>query len=185
MSKFEKYKYKDQLSKKSKIARAVWNICWFFLFKTNPRGMLNSWRIFLLRFFGAKIGHGCIVAPTCFVWAPWNLTMGDFSVLGDHVDCYSMNKINIGSKVAVSQRAFICTGTHDISSLTRPLMTKPITISDHAWICAEAFIGPGVEIAEGAVVAARAVVVTPVAPYNVVAGNPAKFIKKRVLKELS
>lgn len=71
------------------------------------------------------------VSPSCFVWAPWNLEMGDYSVLADDVDCYNMARIKLGSKVAISQRTYLCTGTHDISSLTRPLVTKPISIGDH------------------------------------------------------
>jgi len=182
VSDFKQYQYEDKLSKQSKILRLLWNIVWFALFRTNPRWLLNFWRISLLRLFGAKIGVGCKVAPTCFVWAPWNLEMGDYSVLGDDVDCYTMDKIIIGSKVAISQRAFICTGTHDIQSLHRPLVTKPVVIDDHVWVCAQAFVGPGVRLHKGAVVAASAVVVKDVDQLNVVAGNPAIFIKKRILE---
>ncbi len=182
MSNFKKYQYEDNLSKKSKLLRLVWNFVWSVFFRTNPRWLLNSWRITLLRLFGAKIGQGCKVSPTCFVWAPWNLEMGSYSVLGDYVDCYTMDKITIGSKVAISQRAFICTGTHDIQSLRRPLITKPIFIENHVWVCAQAFIGPGVHLQKGAVIAAGAVVVKNVSELNVVAGNPAIFIKKRILE---
>lgn len=183
MSEFEQYKYDDQLSKKSKVLRLLWNVVWFVFFKTNPRWVLNGWRINLLRLFGAKIGLGCKVSPSCFVWAPWNLEMGDYSVLGDGVDCYTMNKIIIGSKVAISQRVFLCTGTHDITSLQRPLVTKPIFIEDHVWVCAQAFICPGVRLKKGSVIAAAAVVTKSVDSFDVVAGNPAIIIKKRILKE--
>jgi putative colanic acid biosynthesis acetyltransferase WcaF len=183
MSDFKQYQYEDQLSKKSKILRLLWSCVWFSLFRTNPRWLFNTWRVILLRVFGAKIGVGCKVSPTCFVWAPWNLEMGDYSVLGDGVDCYSMDKIIIGSKVAISQRTFICTGTHDIKSLRRPLVTKPIFIGDHTWVCAEAFIGPGVRLNKGVVVAARSVVVKDVDSLHVVAGNPAIVIKKRILED--
>lgn len=182
MSNFQQYKYQDTLTKKSKALRLLWGVIWFCLFKANPRWMLNGWRIFLLRCFGARIGSGCKVSPSCFVWAPWNLQMGDYSVLGDNVDCYTMDKIIIGSKVAISQRAFLCTGTHDTQSLLRPLITRPIIINDHVWVCAEAFVGPGVELGRGAVVAARAVVMKNTKDMDVVAGNPAVFIKKRALR---
>lgn len=181
MSDFSKYKYVDNIPKSQKLIRLLWEIVFLFFFRPTPRWVLNNWRILLLRLFGAKIGVGCRVSPSCRVWAPWNLVMGDYSVLGDGVDCYTMNKISIGSKVAVSQRAFICCGSHDISQLTRPLITKPIFIRDHAWICSESFIGPGVDVGEGAVVAARAVVVHDVDEYSVVGGNPAIVIKNRVL----
>ena len=62
-----------------------------------------------------------------------------------------------------------------------PLLKPPIGIGDQAWICADAFVGPGVVVGEGAVVGARAVVTKNVEPWTVVAGNPARFIKKRQL----
>ena len=58
-----------------------------------------------------------------------------------------------------------------------------ITIGDGVWLGARAIILPGVTIGEGAVVAAGAVVTKDVEPWAVVGGNPAKFIKKRELKE--
>jgi putative colanic acid biosynthesis acetyltransferase WcaF len=184
MNDFKKYKYKNKFSKGNKIARFIWNFVWYFFFKPTPRWAFNSWRIFLLKLFGAKIGKGSIVLPTCTIWAPWNLTLGEYSVLGDYVDCYCMDKITIGSKVAISQRTFLCTGTHDISLLTRPLVTKPIVINDHVWVCAEAFISPGITVHKYAVVAARSSVITNVEEKTIVAGNPAKFIKYRSLQEV-
>lgn len=136
----------------------------------------------MYRVFGARIGKGCRLSPSCRVWAPWNLEMGILSALGDGVDCYSVDKIRIGSKVAVSQRVFLCTATHDISTLMRELEHAPISIGDHVWVCAEAFVGPGVTLGKGAVVGARAVVVKDVEPWTVVAGNPSRFVKKREIK---
>ncbi len=179
MSEFEKYRYKNLLPRHVQIKRLIWGAVWAILFRPTPRWAMHAWRRGLLRVFGAKIGTGSKIAPSCFVWAPWNLEMGDFSALGDNVDCYTMDKITIGSKVAVSQRSFLCTGTHDISSLHRPLKTAPVAIGNHAWICAEAFVGPGVTLGDGAVAGARAVVVHDVTPWTIVAGNPARVIKMR------
>lgn len=181
-SQFSKYRYVDTIPTRNKLARLIWNIVWYTLFKPTPRWCLNSWRIFLLKLFGAKIGSNNKIAPSCVIWAPWNLEIGDYSVLGEGVNCYSMDKISIGSKVAISQRSFLCTGSHDISSLLRPLITKPIKINDHVWICAEAYIGPGVEIGEGSVIGARCVASKNIAEWIVVAGNPATFIKPRTLQ---
>lgn len=180
---FTDYKYVDELGASDKLRRLVWDIVWLICARWNPRFTLDRWRIFLCRLFGAKIGKGCRISPSCKIWAPWNLEMGDYVALGPQVDCYTMNKILIGSKVAISQRAFICTGSHAISSLRRPLITSPIFISDHCWVAAEAFIGPGVTLGEGAVVAARSVVVKDVPSFVVVAGNPASTVKRRVLEE--
>jgi putative colanic acid biosynthesis acetyltransferase WcaF len=179
---FKKLKYETKFSFKNRIMRLIWNFVYFLFFRLTPSWTLNTWRIFILKIFGAKIGKGCIVYPTCKIWAPWNLEMGDLSVLADGVDCYNIAKITIGSKVAVSQRSFLCTGSHDITSLKRPLTSNAITLENHAWICAETFVAPGVIIKEGAVAGARAVVLKDVNAWHVVGGNPASFIKKRVIK---
>jgi putative colanic acid biosynthesis acetyltransferase WcaF len=179
MTQFAQLKYIDTISKKQKILRQIWCLVFSIAFKTTPRGMMHGWRRFLLRMFGAQIGKGSKIAPSCFVWAPWNLEMGEFSVLGDHVDCYTMNKIRIGSKVAISQRSFLCTGTHDVSSLLRPLKTFPIHIADHAWIAAEAMIMPGCSIGEGTVIGARSVVRTDMPDWKICVGDPCRPIKDR------
>lgn len=174
--------YVDEMPRHLKIRRLVWGIVYFFFFRPTPRFALGKWRLFLLRAFGAKIGKGCRVAPTCFVWAPWNLTMGTFACLADGVDCYTQSKIEMGDYSTVSQRAFLCTASHDISSLERPLFSKPIIISAHAWVCAEAFIGPGVTVGEGSVVGARAVLMRDAQPWSIMAGNPSQHVGNRDIK---
>jgi len=173
--------YVDNISKYNKVIRLIWSLVYFLFFKPTPRWAMGKWRIFLLRLFGAKIGQGCRVLPDCRIWAPWNLTMGNYSVLADGVDCYTMAEINIGSYVTVSQRAFICTGSHDITKKNIPLVTAPVKIDDYVWVCAESFISPGVTVKKGAVVGARSVVTRDIGSYEVVGGNPAVFIKQRVL----
>lgn len=63
-----------------------------------------------------------------------------------------------------------------------PQTFAEIIIEDQAWICADAFIVPGVTVGQGAVVGSRAAVFKDVEPWTVVGGNPAKFIKKRELE---
>jgi putative colanic acid biosynthesis acetyltransferase WcaF len=133
----------------------------------------------LLRLFGAKIGSHCSIAPSCFVWAPWNLEMGDYSAIAGGVDCYTMDKVKIGSKVGISQRTFLCTGSHDVRSLLRPLTTAAIDIGDHCWIAAECMVLPGVRIGEGCVVGARSVVARDLPAWTICTGHPCKPIKQR------
>jgi len=184
MSEFGVLRYVDTIPRQEKLRRLMWEITWFLLFRPTPRWGTHGWRRFLLRSFGARIGRGSRIAPSCRVWAPWNLSMGELSVLGDGVDCYSMDQITIGSKVAVSQRAFLCTGTHDVTSLRRPLVTRPIVIEDHCWIAAEAMVMPGVRIHEGAIIGARSLVTKDQQAWSICGGHPCKTIKPRTITDL-
>jgi putative colanic acid biosynthesis acetyltransferase WcaF len=107
--------------------------------------------------------------------------MGRHSSLANDVDCYSVAPVKLGVHATVSQYAFLCTATHDYEDPDFRLITKPIEIGDYAWIGARAFVGPGVSIGEGAVVGATASVYRDVPEWTVVGGNPANFIKQRVL----
>jgi putative colanic acid biosynthesis acetyltransferase WcaF len=180
---FEKYRYVNRLSVQSRLARLLWGIVYLLLFRPTPAWCLNGWRVFLLRLFGADIGKGCRIASSVRIWAPWNLKLGNFVCFAESVDCYCVDKIQIGNKVTISQRSFLCSASHDITTLARPLIHAPIVIEDHAWVCAEAFVGAGVTIAEGAVVGVCAVVTKNVEPWTIVAGNPAKIVKARVIHE--
>jgi putative colanic acid biosynthesis acetyltransferase WcaF len=162
----------------SKVGRGLWAIVWLFLYRPSPRPF-HAWRRMLLRGFGAKIGRGAMPYPSAVVWAPWNLTMGDHSTLGDGADCYCVARISIGDRASVSQRAYLCAASRDLDDPDHPLMTAPIVIERHGWVAAEAYVGPGVTIGEGGVVAARAVAVRDVLPWTVVGGNPARLIRKR------
>lgn len=174
--------YVDPFGRSLKARRLAWMLVERLLFRSTPRGVLHGWRVWLLRRFGAQIGKGCRVAPSCRVWAPWNLKLGNRVALGDGVDCYCVAKISIGDKVAVSQRAFLCSASHDIASLNRPLTLAPIEIQDHAWVCAEAFVGPGVTVGEGAVVGARAAAFRDCEAWTTHGGVPARPLGRRTLK---
>lgn len=175
--------YRNRHGGGSKLRRLVWEVVWAVLFRTTPRWCLNGWRCFLLRVFGAKIGSGVRIQGGAKVWQPWRLTIGDNSWIDGGVSLYSVDEIVIGANAVVSDGAFICTATHDISSETFELQTMPVTIGDSAWVCAKATVLPGVKVGEGAIVAAGSVVSKDVEPWTVIGGNPAKFIKKRELRD--
>ena len=176
--------YVDSIPKMVKRRRLVWLIAWKLFASWLPYFFGNKWRVWLLKLFGMKYQGHVSVYPSVKVWAPWNVEMGRYVAIDDEVNLYSADKIRIGTKVAISREAFICTASHDIAKPNRPLVTAPITICDGVWIGARATILPGVTIGEGAVVAAGAVVTKDVGPWTVVGGNPAKFIKKRVLERI-
>ena len=162
----------------NKLGRTAWGAVWLLLFRPSPR-ILYFWRRTLLRLFGARIGRGCKVSPSTRIWAPWNLTMEDYSSLGYDVDCYCVAAVWLGAHSTVSQYSFLCTASHDVSDPHMRLTSAPIRIGDQAWICADVFVSPGITIGQGAVAGAGAVVVHDVAPWTVVGGNPAVEINKR------
>ncbi|HOU91180.1 MAG TPA: DapH/DapD/GlmU-related protein [Polyangiaceae bacterium] len=174
--------YQNRHSWRNKIARELWRVTWLLLFRPTPRG-LHLWRTLLLRLFGARLGAHCAVLPSCRIWAPWNLEMGDHACLAEHVDCYCVDKITLEERVTVSQGTFLCTASHSITSASMELTTAPIRIGARAWVAARAIILPGVTIGPGAVVAAGAVVTKPVSDWTVVAGNPAKVVGTRKLSD--
>ena len=170
--------YSSELSFRNKLGRLLWGLVWATVFRWSLRPMFG-WRRLLLKLFGAQLAPSAAVYPSARIWAPWNLEMGERSVLGDYVDCYSVGCIVLESDVTVSQYAFLCTASHDIESPNRSLLKAPIVLRKGSWVFADAFVGMGVTVGEGAVVAARAVVVKDVEAFAVVGGNPAKFLKRR------
>lgn len=176
-------KYKNHLSLKNKLYRLGWLFCYYCFFRFYPGRLFNRWRIFLLRCFGARIGRSSHVYASAEIWMPNHLFMGENSAIAPHVKVYNPGMILIGSHVTISQYAYLCAASHDITRPDMALLTAPITISSQAWIAADAFIGMGVTVGEGAVVGARACVFKDVEPWTVVGGNPARFIKKRELTQ--
>ena len=175
--------YHNALSRKHQMIRLLWGVVWAVFARPLPRSVGSGWKRFLLRLFGAKIHPTAVVYSSAKVYYPANLEMGEYSCLASDVDCYNVDKIIIGANTTVSQGVYLCTASHDITNHLNPLITAPIVIEDQVWIAAGAFVGMGVTIGEGTVVGARAAVFKDVEPWTVVGGNPARFIKKRTIKE--
>jgi len=157
--------------------RALWGLV-SPLFRWSPR-LCWGWRNLLLRTFGAGIGRHVQIHPSARIFIPWNLKVGDWSSIGFDALIYNLGPVEIGSKVTISQRAHLCAGSHDFRDPAMPLLKPSVTIGDEAWICTDAFVGPGVKIGSSAVVGARAVVVKDVSAAAIVAGNPARQVGTR------
>lgn len=176
-------RYHNVLGRRHQVIRLVWGLVWSVFARPLPRSIGSGWKRFLLRLFGARIHPTAVVYSSAKVYYPANLIMEPYSCLASEVDCYNVAPVYIGANSTVSQGAYLCTASHDITNPLNPLITAPIVIEDQVWIAADAFVGMGVTIGQGAVVGARAAVFKGVDPWTVVGGNPAKFIKKRIIKE--
>ena len=161
--------------------RFLWNFVQRTVFRWSPPRAFR-WRKWLLRLFGARVVGKVFVRPTTHVVHPWLLEMDDWSVLADGVTVYNLGRVRIGRHTVVSQNSYLCAGTHDYTQADLPLLRPPITIGNGVWIAAWAFVGPGVTIGDNTVVGACAVVVNDVPDGVVVAGNPARVIKRREMR---
>jgi putative colanic acid biosynthesis acetyltransferase WcaF len=166
-------------TKSELVRRVLWSVA-TPLFRFSPR-ICFGWRCFLLRLFGASVGKNVHIYNSVVIYMPWNLHIGDWSSIGEHAYIYNLGNISIGDKCTISHRAHLCAGTHDFTAPALPLLKPPIVVHDQAWVCADAFVGPGVVVGEGAVVGARAVITKDVPAWTVVAGNPAQVVKKRII----
>jgi len=132
------------------------------LFFLNACPWPSAWRVVLLRAFGATIGERVVIRNMVNVSFPWRLTLGDDVWLGEEAILLTLASITIESDVCISQRAFLCTGSHDFRSEKFALVTKPIIIRRSTWVAAQAFIAPGVEVGEGSMIGAGSVLVASV-----------------------
>lgn len=179
---FYKSDYVNELSLSNKIGRALWGIVWTALFRCSPRRAFG-WRRLLLRLFKAQIDDTALIYPSARIWAPWNLEMRAHAIMGDCVNCYNAGKVIIKEDGNLAGYNTLCTASHDIYSDSRKLIIQPIVIEPGAWLFFNSFVSPGVVIGKGAIVAAGSVVVKDVQPYEIVGGNPSKFIRMREIKD--
>jgi putative colanic acid biosynthesis acetyltransferase WcaF len=161
-------------SRREQLRRVLWEFGrWLLILSPQP---CYRWRRAVLRHFGARVGREARVHQSTVIYMPWNVELGDWSAIGAGVFIYSLGRVRIGQRATVSYRAHLCAGTHDFTDPTLPLLKPAVTIADDAWVGTEGFIGPGVTVGRGAIVAARAVVVKDVEPFTVVGGHPAREI---------
>lgn len=134
-------------------------------------------KVWALRWFGAKIGSDVVIRSRVNITFPWRFCCGDHVWIGDEVMILSLAHVTLGSNVCISQRAFLCTGSHDFEKECFDLQTASISVGDSVWVGAASFIGPGVQFGEGSRCLAGAVVVRDVGPGQTVGGVPAKPLR--------
>jgi putative colanic acid biosynthesis acetyltransferase WcaF len=127
-------------------------LCWWLarsLFFAPWFPVPSALKVAVLRGFGAKVGQGVVIRSRVNITFPWNLEIGDAVWLGDEVLILSLERVKIGCNVCISQRAFLCTGSHDFSKEAFDLIARPIEIGDGCWVAAQAFVGPGAVVPAG------------------------------------
>lgn len=165
-----------------KLKSRLWNLVnatlfrWSFFF-------MRKYRVAILKLFGANIDWSCSIDRNATIIAPWNLTMKEKSSLGEFSLTMCHNEVVIGEKTCIGRDVYLLTGSHNIESNTFELTTRPIKIGSCVWIATRSTVGKGVTIGDGAVIAAESNVIKDVETWTIVGGNPAKPIKKRVIKE--
>ena len=110
------------------------------------------------------------------------LSIGPGSTLNQGVHLNLHDRIVIGADVHISAFAQLHSGSLVPDEVPRRHHHAPIVIEDHAWIAAGAIIGAGVTVGRGAVVAAGAVVTQDVPPGTLVAGVPAREVRRLQMK---
>jgi len=164
---------------RSKLVVQAWWLIQSSLFSMSPQ-FLYGWRNMLLRLFGAKIGKGVIIRPNVRITYPWKLTIGDYAWIGDNAELYTLGNITIGKNAVISQKCYLCTGSHDFQSEAFDIYQKPIVVEDEAWIAADVYVAPGLTIGKGAVIGARSSVFNDMPEGMICIGSPAKPVKPRV-----
>ena len=157
----------------------LWWIVQATLFRCSPQFMYG-FRRFLLRLFGAKIGKKVIIRPTVKTTYPWKVSIGNYSWIGDDVVLYSLGEIVIEDNVVISQKSYLCTGSHNYKKSNFPIFAKKITIKNQSWLATDVFVAPGITIGEKTVVGSRSSVYNDLPSNKVCIGNPAKILRDRI-----
>ncbi len=158
--------------------------CWYFVsavFFQNSFVPFSSFKVFLLRFFGAKVGKDVIIKPCVTIKYPWFLQVGDNSWIGEKVWIDNLGMVTIGNNVCLSQGSMLLTGNHDYTKTTFDLSVKEIVLEDGVWIGAKSIVCGGVVCKEHSVLSAGSVANKNLAPYWIYQGNPAVEKKERKL----
>ncbi|WP_144097222.1 putative colanic acid biosynthesis acetyltransferase [Croceicoccus sediminis] len=162
----------------NRLFRVVWMAAWLVLCRFTPPPM-HGWRRLVLRLFGARVASGARVHASVRIWHPANLELGANALIGPGAILYNQGRITIGAKSVVSQRAHVCASSHDIRGEDFQLVLKPVVIGNNCWVAAEAFVGPGVTMADRSVLSARGVLFGDADEGGIYRGNPAEKVRSR------
>jgi len=141
----------------------------------------SNLKILLLKLYGAKIGTGCTIKPGVNIKHPWMLSIGNHSWIGENVWIDNIAPVKIGSHCCLSQGVTIIVGNHRYDKVHFDLTLHPIELEDGVWIGAKSILLPGAHLQEQCVVTAGSVIKGRIPNNEIWGGNPAIFLKKRIL----
>ncbi|MGD1850816.1 MAG: hormogonium polysaccharide biosynthesis acetyltransferase HpsU [Cyanophyceae cyanobacterium] len=136
----------------------------------------------ILRWFGAKIGQGVSIRPTARFTYPWKVEIGDHSWVGDDVVFYSLAPIRLGRHCVVSQKCYLCAGSHDLTDPAFGLEVAEVVIGNGAWVATDCFIAPGVTVGANAVIGDRSSVFRDIPGGKIAVGSPCKVRGDRAMQ---
>ena len=139
----------------------------------------NGIRTSLLRLFGAKIGKGVVLRSSVRILYPWKVEIGDYSWIGDDVYFYSLDRITIGRHSIISQKCYLCTGSHDRNDRNFALEIAPISIGNGTWLATDCFVGAGVTVGSNTIIGARSSIFKDIPAETIAWGSPCKARKLR------
>ncbi len=180
LSTFENSWYWNSYNKAGKIKLIFW-----FLFN---RIFINTYlpipifiKRIILEFFGAVVGKNVVIKPKVNIKFPWLLEIGENTWIGEKVWIDNFSMVKIGKNVCLSQGALLISGNHNFSKTTFDLVVKPIIIEDGVWIGAKGTVCQGVICKSHSVLLVGSVATSDLDTYSIYRGNPAIFVKRRVV----
>lgn len=164
----------------SSLKFAVWTVISNIVFR-NSFVALSSFKVTLLRVFGARIGDGVVIKPNVSIRYPWKLAIGNNCWIGEAVWIENVANVTVGDNVCLSQNAFILAGSHDHTKTSFDENSKPIIISNGVWLGARTVVCSGVTCHTNSILSVNSVATRDLDSNSIYMGNPAVFVKKRII----
>lgn len=93
-----------------------------------------------ITFIRRKNRKNVVIRPSVKITYPWKLTLGDYAWVGDDVNLYTLGEITIGAHSVISQKSYLCTGSHDHASQHFTINATPIVIGEKCWLATDVFV---------------------------------------------
>ncbi len=170
-------------------AKALWLFCYYavaiHLFDTPMplSGISGAFRVLLARRIFKRCGERVVIGRGAVFGTGHLLELGDDSAINR--DCWIANDTVIGNDVMMGPRVTVLSSAHEFSDTSRPMreqgasQRRPVRIGDDVWIGTQSILLPDVHVGSHSIIGAGSVVTRDVEPWSVLAGNPARLIRKR------